>query len=156
MVMMTSPGLAGAAMLLLASGVLLHKADKEMTSVLKRSLALRRSLQVDPAATMASACGGQATPRVHLGGIALRVGPEGTPSPLDFACNAVIRHRKGTRGHKENREAIPGETFWQTAACGTPAGRAVRLEPVRFRQIRVCCQRGERPCLLEWRFFMKS
>ena len=156
MVLMTSPGMAGAAMLLLASGILLHKADREMTSVLERSLALRHSLQTDPAGTMASACGGQAMPKVHLGGIALHAGLGGTPSPLGLSCNAVILHRKGTRGHKENGEAIPGETFWQTASCGIPAGRAPRLEPVRFRQIRVCCQRGERPCLLEWRFFMKS
>jgi|GEM_PF-2300521 len=156
MILMTSPGMAGAAMVLVASGILLHKADKEMTSVLKASLALRRSLQTDPAETMARACEGQATPKVQLGGIALNVEQGGMTSPVGFSCNAIILHRKRAKGHKENGEAIPGETFWQTASCGIPVGRAPRLEPVRFRQIRVCCQRGERPCLMEWRFFMKS
>lgn len=156
MILMTSPGMAGAAMVLVAAGILLHNADREMTSVLKGSLALRRSLQTDPAGTMARACEGQAAPKVQLGGITLNVGQGGMKSPLGFSCNAVVLHRKGARGRTENGAAIPGETFWQTASCEIPAGRARHLEPVRFRQIRVCCQRGERPCLLEWRFFMKS
>ena len=151
-----------AAMLLVTSGVLLHSADREMAAALERSLELRRNLQLDPAGTMAAACGGQDTPRVHLGLIGRhgrygRLGEQGdTPSALGLSCNAVIFHRKRSIIHNQNDEAIPGETFWQPAACGTPAGRAAHLEPLRFRKIRVCCQRGKRPCLLEWHFFMKS
>ena len=154
--MTVAPGLVGAAMLLVASGLWMHSADKGMREVLDKSTALRRSLQTDPAATLASACTAQGTALVGLGKVALPPWRDGWSGSPFLTCSAEIKHRKGPKGRAEGLGQPGPDSMWQAARCGAPAGRPPRLEPVRFRQIRVCCQRGKGPCLFDWRFFMKS
>ncbi len=146
--MATNPGLLAAMLVAGGTSVWLTIADRQMRDVAEASLRLRRSLQTDPVNTMGQACERTGMPEILLGKVHLL--------PLTGArrltCVASVLHR---------RPAGAPPPYWWPASCEKPFGGY--LEPVRFRQIRVCCQRqqghhleGTAPCLFEWRFFMKS
>jgi len=146
--MAANPGLLATMLVAGGTSIWLVIADRQMRDVAEASLKLRRALQTDPADTMRQLC--------QPAGMALQVIGKVHLPPLSGArtltCVASVFHRR--------RPGSP-PPFWQPASCETPFGGY--LEPVRFRQIRVCCQRrlgplgeGQAPCLFEWRFFMKS
>ncbi len=143
-----SPGLLLAALVLAGTALWLTAADKQMSSIVEKSVGLRRGLQVDPGGTLESVCAASGQPKIKLGAVAML----NLNSGVNLVCHAEINHR---RGQHQSSPAI-GDSSWLPASCTSPAGRPRRLEPVRFRQIRVCCQQGKKPCVFAWRFFMKS
>lgn len=140
-----NPGLIAAALVAGGTALWMTIADRQMRDVVDASLRLRRTMQTDPARTLTRLCARSGNARTMIGEVRM---PPLTGASL-LTCVASVHHRPG---RPRERGAPPPS--WPPASCAKPHGGY--LEPVRFRQIRVCCSQGQAPCLFEWRFFMKS
>lgn len=145
---MASAGMIAACAVGGSMAVWLSIADGNMRQITRESMDLRHRLMTDPATTIHELCRDTASPVAHLGVVRLPPWTGGGP----LSCEATLLHR--SRRESSGEQSPGSASHWTPADCKLPFGGY--LEPVRFRQIRVCCSRDGQGCLFKWRFFMKS